>query len=175
MELATVFGVLGVIANVSWPLIKSRKHMLFGQILACIFMLIHFWLLDAQAAAAVMATAGLQAALAIPLETHPKFKSIYLVSLLLTPIVSWLTWHGAPSIFSTFALIFFCIGNLQVSTTRLRVLLLCCLLCWVGHNLIISSYPALVSNLLALCTSVYGISRELMLKKLSQREEEFAR
>ena len=157
---SSVFGVLGVIANALWPLIKHRKYLLCGQVLACFFMFMHFWLLGAHAGAIVMAAAGIQAALAIPLESHPKFKSVYLASLLLTPIVAWLSWHGLPSIFSTLALAFFCYGNLQVNIKRLRILLIGCLLCWVGHNLLIESYIALVSNFIALCTSIYALSRE---------------
>lgn len=159
---SSVFGVLGVIANALWPLIKHRKYLLCGQVLACFFMFMHFWLLGAYTGAIVMATAGVQAALAIPLESHPKFKSIYLASLLLTPIVAWLSWHGLPSIFSILALVFFCYGNLQVNIKCLRIFLLCCLLCWIGHNLLIGSHLALASNLIALCTSIYGLSREYM-------------
>lgn len=160
MDLSAVFGALGVIANALWPLIKYRKHLLCGQVLACVFMFTHFWLLGANTGAIVMAAAGLQAALSIPLESHPKFKSVYLVSLLLTPIVTWLSWHGLPSVFSTLALVFFCYGNLQVAIKRLRILLIFCLLCWVGHNLLIGSYLALASNFIALCTSIYALLRE---------------
>lgn len=175
MDLATVFGILGVIANATWPIIKHRKFLLCGQVIACVFMFAHFWLLGAYTGAAVMATAGVQAGLAIPLETHPKFKSVYFVSLLLTPFVSWLSWHGLSSVFSTFALVFFCIGNLQINTKHLRILLLFCLFCWIGHNLSISSYPALVSNLFAFCTSIYGLWREYMPNKSRQQDAQTAR
>ncbi|MFD2231302.1 YgjV family protein [Alkalimarinus sediminis] len=175
MELSTVFGLSGVIVNALWPLIKHRKHLLSGQVLACIFMFAHFWLIGAHTGAAVMAVAGIQAALAIPLESHPKFKSVYFASLLLTPLVAWLSWHGLPSILSTLALVFFCMGNLQISTKRLRILLLFCLFCWVGHNLLISSYPALASNFIALCSSIYGLSREFMPNKSRQKDAQTAR
>jgi len=165
VELSTVFGISGVVANASWPLIKHRKFLLCGQVLACTLMFSHFWLLGVYTGAAVMATAGVQAALAIPLESHPNFKSVYLASLLLTPLVAWLSWHGMPSIFSTLALIFFCIGNLQINTKRLRIFLLFCLFCWIGHNLLILSYPALFSNFIALCTSIYALSPEFMPNK----------
>lgn len=165
MDLSTVFGIFGVVANASWPLIKKRKFLLMGQVIACICMFAHFWLLDAYTGATVMAVAGIQASLAIPLEAHPKFRSVYLASLLLTPLVAWLSWHGLPSIFSTLALVFFCTGNLQINTKRLRILLLFCLFCWVGHNLLILSYPALASNFIAFCTSIYGLSREFMPNK----------
>lgn len=170
MELSTALGVVGVCANVAWPLIKQRRFLLCGQIIACLFMGVHFWMLGGYTGAAMMAAAGVQAALAIPLEKHPNFKSIYLASLLLTPVVAWLSWHGWPSIFSSLALAFFCVGNLQVNTKRLRILLLCCLLCWVGHNLLIESCPALVSNFLAFCTSAYGLAREFMPSKLPQQK-----
>lgn len=175
MEVSTAFGISGVIANALWPLIKQRKYLLCGQVLACAFMFAHFWLLGAYTGAVVMAAAGVQASLAIPLEAHPKFKSVYLFSLLLTPLVSWFSWHGLPSLFSTFALVFFCMGNLQINTKRLRILLLFCLFCWVGHNLLISSYPALLSNFLALCTSIYGLSREFMPNKSSQQDAQTTR
>jgi hypothetical protein len=175
MDLSTVFGISGVVANASWPLIKQRKFLLIGQVIACIFMFAHFWLLGAYTGASVMAVAGIQASLAIPLEAHPKFRSVYLASLLLTPLVAWLSWHGLPSVFSTLALVFFCIGNLQINTKRLRILLLFCLFCWVGHNLLILSYPALASNFIALCTSIYGLSREFMPNKSRQQDAQIER
>lgn len=162
MELATVLGMMGVIANTFWPLIRERKFLLLGQILACVFMGLHFFLLNAYTGAAVMAVAGIQALLAIPLESHPKFKSVYLASLFLTPLVCWYTWQGYPSIFSSLALVFFCIGNLQVNTRYLRIFLILCIFSWAGHNLLVSSYPALLSNSLALLTSIYGLIREIM-------------
>jgi len=167
MELATAFGVLGIIANTLWPLVKKRKFLLAGQIAACIFMATHFVLLNAYTGAVIMCVAGIQAALAIPLEFHPKFKLVYLVSLFVTPVVCWYTWQGYPSIFSTLALILFCIGNLQVNTKNLRVFLIFCIFAWVGHNLLVLSYPALISNALALLTSLYGLSRELCLTNIS--------
>ncbi len=170
MEIATICGVLGVIANVLWPLIKKRKFLLFGQIIACVFMGIHFSLIDAFTGALVMAVAGIQAVLAIPLESHPKFMSVYLASLTLTPLVCWLSWQGFPSVFSSLALAFFCIGNLQVNTKYLRIFLILCIFGWLGHNWLVSSYPALVSNFLALSTSIYALVRELMPNKSKQTE-----
>jgi len=170
MEISTAFGILGVIANTLWPLIKQRKFLLLGQIVACIFMGIHFSLLNAYTGATVMAVAGLQAARAIPLETHPKFKVVYLTSLLLTPLVCWYTWHGFPSVFSSLALILFCVGNLQVNTKYLRLFLILCIFGWVGHNVLVDSYPALVSNFLALSTSIYGLIREFRQNKMSKQD-----
>lgn len=165
----TAFGIAGIIANTCWPLIKRRKYLLAGQLMACIFMALHFIFLGAYTGAAVMALAGLIAALAIPLETHARFKTVYLASLLFIPFVCWFTWQGYPSILSSLALILFCVGNLQLNTKHLRLFLLMCLFAWIGHNLLVSSYPALLSNLLALSTSLYGLWREV--RELREKRE----
>ena len=128
-------------------------------------MCVHFSLLNAFTGAAIMLLAGFQASLAIPLESHPKFKSVYLASIVLTVIVCWLTWQGSASVFSSLALIFFCIGNLQVNIKRLRISLLMCIFCWVGHNILVSSYPGLISNGLALVASIFALVREFRVNK----------
>ena len=164
MELATLFGIFGVVSNTVWPLLKTRKYLLLGQVIAAIFMTVHFSLLHAFTGAAIMLLAALQAALAIPLESHPKFKSVYLASIVLTPVVCWITWQGVASIFSSMALLFFCIGNLQINIKRLRIFLLMCIFCWIGHNMLVSSYPGLISNSLALATSIFALRREFKFK-----------
>jgi len=157
MEPSTILGVLGLATNATWPLFKIRKHILLGQILACIFMMLHFGLLSAETGAVIMLVAGIQAALAIPLEKSNKFKNIYIISILFVPLISWYTWHGLPSIFSSMALMLFCFGNLQVKIVNMRVLLLLCIVSWVGHNILIGSIPGLLSNTLAISTSIYAL------------------
>ena len=165
MELATLFGILGIVSNTVWPLLKTRKYLLLGQVIAAIFMCVHFSLLNAFTGAAIMLLAALQASLAIPLESHPKFKSVYLASIVLTPLVCWATWQGIVSVFSSLALVFFCVGNLQVNIKRLRICLLMCIFGWVGHNILVSSYPGLISNGLALVTSIFALVREFRVNR----------
>ncbi|MBQ0731294.1 MAG: YgjV family protein [Oleispira antarctica] len=165
MELATLFGIFGVASNVIWPLLKTRKYLLLGQIVAAIFMGMHFLLLNAVTGASIMFLVALQASLAIPLESHPKFKAVYLTSIVLTPLVCWATWQGIASLFSSLALFFFCIGNLQLNIKRLRLLLLMCIFCWMGHNVFVASYAGLISNSLVLVTSIFALIREFKPEK----------
>jgi hypothetical protein len=160
MELATLFGIFGIVSNTVWPLLKTRKYLLLGQVVAALFMCVHFSLLNAFTGAAIMLLAALQASLAIPLKSHPKFKSVYLASIVLTPLVCGATCQGSASVFSSLALIFFCIGNLQMNIKRLRIFLLMCIFGWMGHNILVSSYPGLISNCLALVTSMFALLRE---------------
>jgi hypothetical protein len=149
----TAFGYAGVMANLCWPLLRERKKLLAGQVLACCLMFSHFALLGAWTGAAIMAMAGLQASLAIPLGTDPRFKRVYLASLLLTPVVCAATWLGPPSVFSSLALVIVCIANFQLDPVRQRALLLGAIFAWSAHNFLVGSVPGLVSNTLALLVS----------------------
>lgn len=150
-----VLGGAGVLANLCWPMMRERKKLLGGQVLACALMGGHFALMGAWSGAATMAVAvaGLQASLAIPLGTHPRFRMVYLSSLLLTPLVCALTWLGPQSVFSSLALALVCLANFQLDPLRQRALLLGAVLAWYVHNFLVGSLPGWVSNNLALVVS----------------------
>lgn len=154
-QVGQFFGYAGVVANLIWPTMKSREKLLIGQVVACILMLTHFALLKANTGALVMTTAGIQAALAIPLGKHPSFKKVYLASLIATPLVCYATWKGYSSIFSSAALAIVSLGNFQTNTVRQRTFLIFAIFAWFAHNILIHSIPALVSNGIALLVSVY--------------------
>jgi hypothetical protein len=152
-HLTTAFGFSGVIANICWPLMRERRHLLAGQVIACALMLTHFALLGAHTGATIMGVAGIQAALAIPLERKPRFKYLYLASLALTPVVCIATWQGPQSAFSSLALAIVCVANFQLNQVRQRALLVTAIVAWFAHNLMVVSVPGIVSNVLAFVVS----------------------
>lgn len=152
-HIATAFGFAGVLANLCWPLMRERKLLLVGQVIACALMLIHFLLLGANTGAAIMGVAGIQAALAVPLGSNPRFKFVYLGSLVFTPVVCYATWQGVQSVFSSLALGIVCVANYQVNQVRQRSLLVTAIVAWFAHNLAVGSLPGLVSNVLAFVVS----------------------
>jgi hypothetical protein len=160
-SLAAIFGFAGVAANVTWPLMHRRSGLLAWQAIACSLMFLHFALLGAQTGALIMLVAGLQALLAIPLEKSPKFKRIYIASLVLTPIVCYLTWQGPQSVFSSLALAIVCVANFQLNQVPQRALLLTAIFAWVAHNMLVSSIPGLISNALA-----FGVSSVMLFKAM---------
>lgn len=166
-NLADGFGFAGVLANMAWPLMKLRKKMLAGQVLACGLMLTHFALLHAVTGALIMLLAGLQAGLAIPLGEHPRFKKIYLASLTLTPIVCYWSWQGFQSIFSSLALMIVCVANFQLNQVHQRMLLILAIFAWVVHNLMVGSTPGLISNFLALLVSGVMLQKVIHSRKLN--------
>ncbi len=162
---ANVFGVLGIAANIFWISLKTRKNILAGQVLACFFIVLHYYCLGALTGAAVMAIVGVQALLAIPLEKYPKFRAVYGVSLVLTPVVCFYTWQGPQSIFSSLALGLMCFANFHVNLIRLRAIIIMSIIFWVAHNLMVPSYPGLISNAISLSISIFVLRRELLESK----------
>lgn len=152
---ATLFGFAGVAANLTWPLMKTRRALLPWQAAACALMLTHFELLGAHTGALIMLVAGVQALLAIPLGSSPGFKRIYLMSLLLTPLVCYFSWQGVQSVFSSLALAIVCIANFQLDQVRQRAMLITAIFAWVAHNLIVGSLPGLIFNALAFMVSAF--------------------
>lgn len=157
--LATAFGYAGVLANLVWPLMRHRPALLGGQVVACILMGVHFELLAAHTGACIMLVAGIQAALAVPLGLFPRFKFIYLGSLVLTPVVCFLSWQGPPSVFSSLALAIVCIANFQLNALYQRAWLITAIFAWAAHNLMVGSMPGLLSNTLAFCVSALMLFR----------------
>ena len=157
--LASTFGFAGVAANLVWPLMHKRSTLLIWQTVACSLMLIHFELISAHSGALIMLLAGTQATLAIQLERSPRFKYIYLGSLALTPVICFLTWQGAESIFSSLALAIVCIANFQLNQLHQRALLITAIFAWVAHNVMVGSIPGLASNGLAFCVSAIMLLR----------------
>ena len=164
--LASTFGVAGVVANLTWPLMRNRSALLAWQVVACALMFVHFELLGAHTGALIMFVAGVQAALAIPLGRSPRFKFIYLGSLILTPLVCFLSWQGAQSVFSSLALVIVCVANFQLNQVHQRALLITAIFAWVGHNIIVGSAPGLVSNVLAFCVSAVMLFRAYRAPKM---------
>jgi len=153
--LSSAFGFAGVLANVTWPLMRNRSALLSWQIVACALMFCHFELIFAHTGALIMLVAGVQAGLAIPLGRSSNFKYIYLGSLVLTPVVCFLSWQGLQSIFSSLALAIVCAANFQLNQLHQRAMLIVAIFAWVAHNIYVCSIPGLVSN--ALAFSVSGI------------------
>lgn len=158
-SLTMLLGYAGVLANLTWPTMKTRERLLGGQFVACCLMFAHFMLLGAVTGAMVMATAGAQALLAIPLGKSKGFKRLYLASLLATPAICYMTWHGVASVFSSLALAIVCIANYQQNFVLQRALLISAIFSWMVHNVLVASTPALISNFLTLCISALMLYR----------------
>ncbi|MBK1853266.1 YgjV family protein [Marinobacter sp. 1-4A] len=162
----TVFGYAGLLANVIWIMMRRRSYLLLGQTVACGFMAAHFHFMGSVTGSLIMLVAGVQAMLAVPLGLYPKFKLVYLVSGGLSPLICYATWQGGSSLFSALVLLLVCVANYQLNEVRQRGLLILALLAWIGHNIIVGSLPALMSNGIAFIFSATMLYRAVRIRSL---------
>jgi len=66
MDASTIFGILGVLVNAIWSLLKRRTSLVSGQVLGVALMALHFYLFGAITATVVLSVTAFQAFLAIP-------------------------------------------------------------------------------------------------------------
>jgi len=163
---SAVFGYAGLLANVIWIMMRRRSYLLFGQTVACGLMAAHFHYIGSDTGTLVMLVAGVQAMLAIPLGLHPKFNLVYFMSSGLSPLIAYATWQGGSSLFSALVLLLVCVANFQLDEVRQRGLLILALLAWIGHNLLVGSLPALMSNAIAFVFSATMLYRAKRIRGL---------
>jgi hypothetical protein len=159
--LASLFGVIGMVCLVTWPLFRSRTGMLTAQLGIASGLGLHYLLLGAHTAAIMQALSFVQIAAAIPLARRPGLNVLYLALIPVIATAAALTWNGAPSFFSAVGLAFITLGRMQTSTTALRVLLLCAGPFWMTHDWMVGSLPAFAADV---ASFVIGLWRVLTIR-----------
>ena len=103
----------------------------------------------------MVATSGLQSLLALPLAKYPSFRAVYLLTIPIIAVLTFVSWQGWASLFSAVALALISYARYQISLERLRLFAILSTFCWVGHNLLVASLPGLASDALSLSTGVW--------------------
>jgi hypothetical protein len=157
---AALAGAGGVALNFAWPVFRGRVAMLAVQAIACVFFATHYTLIGAATGALMTVLAGLQALAAIPLGERPGFRLVYLATLPLIAGGLAASWHGSASVFAALGLVLVSLGRYQLGTVPFRILILCSIPCWTGHNLLTGSVPGLISDAGVLSVGLWSLRRE---------------
>jgi hypothetical protein len=144
--IAQAFGVAAACCGMSWALFRSRLGMLSAQTAAGLFFTGHYFLIDAVTAALMNLLAAAQAAAAIPLGEHPRFRIVYLALLPLIAGGVWLTWGGGPSAAAALATGLISLARYQTDVLRFRLFMAVALPCWFVHNIWVFSVPGMLSD-----------------------------
>lgn len=172
-----VLGVVGLLLNVLWPLVRGRGPLLVWQGLACWVFAGHFLLLPqpATTGAWINVIAGSQCFLAVPFARRPNFRWVYLLTL---PALGWLLWQGfvgasaaaarGATVAACLAMGLQCVGRFQLDEIRLRGFILAALPFWVAHNALMRSWPALGSDFASVVAGLIGL--KLALAERGKRE-----
>jgi inner membrane protein len=163
---AAIVGYLGAITNMLWPVFRSRRAMLLAQVAGAFLFAIHFFLLGALTASILITVAGVQAILAVPLGSKPRFRLVYLATVPLIAGIMIYSWQGLPSLFASLGLATISVGRYQLNIIRFRLLLVACIPLWIAHNLMVGSIPGLISDAVSITAGAWMLV-------VAAREERF--
>ncbi|MGH1362796.1 MAG: YgjV family protein [Calditrichia bacterium] len=155
-----LLGYIGIVMNFLWPLFRKRAVMLIVQTIGALFFVAHFFSLGAKTGALMALIAAAQAVLAIPLESKPEFRKIYLLTLPVIAIMVAISWSGWPSVFCAIAMIIISIGRYQTNVMQFRLYLIVAEFFWIAHNILVGSIPGLVSDAVTLTSGISMYFRE---------------
>ena len=155
--LTQIFGIIGLILAVIWPIFQKRQTILLIQSGIGVAFLIHFWLLGAATGALMNLLSGVQALAAIPLGDRPYFRWIYLLTLPAIGAALVSSWQGPSSLCAAIAMAIVSVGRYQLSAPRLRAVILLSAPLWVGHSMLVGSVPALAADVIGACVLMWQV------------------
>ena len=147
------FGAVAVLVGCCAGLMPRRNLLLAASALCSCLFCIHFLRLGSSSGAAMCAISLLQslAATRIMGTARPGWiGGFFAATSGLAIALTIATWAGWPSALAGTGALLAAAARLQPDMRRMRLLLLACSLCWVGHNLIVGSVSGLMCDILSI-------------------------
>jgi len=156
---STFAGVLGVLANVAWPLQRERRAILALQCVGASMFGLHYLLLGAPTAAAMCVAGIIQGVSAVAISGRRLRLAIFASTILAGLTVTITTFAGVTSVLAQTGSLFTATGRLQRSAQSIRWCFLAAEAFWTSHNLIVGSPWGLTSDTLGVTMLVIGLWR----------------
>lgn len=156
---ASLFGGIALASSIAWPQLRNRKAILRVQVLGSLLFAVHYLLLGAATAAAMCVVGALQGVALVVLVDRRKRVGVVGASLLVSGLVTALTWSGLTSALSQTGQAMSAMGRLQIDPQRLRLWFLASVVFWCSHNLLVGSAFGLASDMLSLTSLLLGLWR----------------
>jgi hypothetical protein len=157
--LSALFGCIGFLCLIVWPLFHARAVILSLQFSGAIFYGLHYALLGAWTGASMTALGASQTLIAFLFAGHPRARYASLAFLPMVAGMTWLTWSGAASLCAGTALFLIMLGRMQMDEIKLRVLMLSAAPFGMSYDVIVGSLPGLAGACVAAAVSAYMLAR----------------
>jgi hypothetical protein len=155
---------IGFIALILFALsfqVKLKKDILYLHLLSMIFFAIHFSLLNAWTAVAMVSLNAIKSYVFSLKNRIKQLQNNFILYLFI--ILFWifglLTWEGIHSLFVIFALNFVVLSHWSDNTKKLRLLFLFSHPLWIAYDFVVGSYIGIISEIIVLISGVTGLWR----------------
>ena len=164
-SIALLPGAIGLAAQLTWPLMRTRRGILNVQAAIGLGYGTQYALLGAWSGAAVAWLGGVQTLLILFLGAEHMRKIAFGVFPLLLGIGT-LTWSGIPTLLALVASGLVMLGRLQQDTLSLRRLQLGAAPFGAAHDLYVGALPALFGALVSAAIAALALRREVLSKRM---------
>lgn len=165
--LALLPGTVGLLAQLTWPLMRTRRGILIVQAAIGLGYGTQYALLGAWSGAAVAWLGGVQTLLVLFLGScHTRTIAIGVFPTLV--LIGVTTWNGIPTLLALIACSLIMLGRLQQDTLRLRKLQLAAAPAGAAHDLLVGALPALAGALASAAIAALSLRREVMSHRKSR-------
>lgn len=156
---ATLAGAAAVSSGCVWPLLNSRRRILGVQVLGSALFALHYGLLGAPTASAMCMAGATQGIAATILPTRRARWMAVGATVMLSLVVTALTWHGLTSVLAQSGQIMSALGRLQRRPQGIRLCFLGSEAFWTTHNYLVGSRWGLISDAMAVSMILLGLYR----------------
>ena len=158
---AAVFGSLGLLCQLVWPVFRSRRAIMGAQFGAGADYALQYALLGAWSGAAVASLGATQSAILLFAGDRPWLRYLGPVLLPLVAMICVATWSGPQSLCALVAVSLIMIGRAQRDTLRLRAFLLAAAPFGMGYDILTGALPALIGGTISAAIATTMLMREL--------------
>lgn len=172
--LATAFGTMGLLCQLTWPMFRRRNAILTVQFGVGANYSLQYALLDAWSGAGVAGLGAIQTLLALFAGDRPWLRRAGFLFLPVVAAVCFATWSGIASLFALSAVTLIMVGRLQRDTLCLRILLLSAAPFGIGYDVLVGALPALIGAISSAIIATSMLVREIRLRRRTVAQQQRA-
>lgn len=162
--IALLPGTVGLLAQLTWPLMRTRRGILGVQAAIGLGYGTQYALLGAWSGAAVAWLGGVQTLLVLFLGAGFT-RTIAIVVFPTLLLIGATTWNGIPTLLALIACGLIMLGRLQQDTLSLRKLQLAAAPVGAAHDLLVGALPALAGAFASAVIAALALRREVVSRR----------
>lgn len=159
--LAQISSFISMVVNIVAVQLKTKKQMLLTIIVANLFFVINYLLLNAYAGALIYGILNIEIIINMLFENKGKLTPKWLISIyfFISIIIGFFTFNNIIDILPIIAAIFFIFTFRRTKEKYVRFLILENLISWIVYDFFVSAYLAVVSDLFIAFSTIIAIIR----------------
>lgn len=171
--IATMFGGMGLVCQLTWPLMRTRSSILIVQFGIGAFFAIQYASLGAWAGVGICSLGATQTAVAFLAGGRAWIRHMGYVFLPLVGVVGIVTWQGAETLMACTACSLVMTGRMQQDTIALRWFLLAAAPMGISYDIVVGAPAAAAGAILSAVLAARMLQAEVKRRREVEEDDYF--